>query len=180
MSRTRTMRIIDLYNRSERRPGSTCWHWLGAKSGGSVRIWTLDFDRAEKRTMSGPKAVWNIAKQRGTGDRLAFMTCVNMLCVNPDHVSSAPDKAAIGAHIRAVGARVGTAVESRRANIARAHVANGITVTPPDVVRAIRAAPAAMTNIAIAAQHGILHHQTVSRIRRRLSRRDVIDERAAA
>ena len=168
------LRIGDLYARSERRPGSNCWHWLHAMSsdGVSPRIWTLDHDRTEKRVMSGPRATWNIAHGRGLGDRLAYMHCCNSRCVNPQHVRTAADKAEIGAHIAANGKRKGTSVEQRAANARKGWAARGITVTPPEIVRAVRAASG--TNVAIGVRFGIAH-QVVSRIRRSDSHRAVLE-----
>jgi hypothetical protein len=127
--------------------------------------------------MSGPRAVWNIAKQCGLGQRLAYMHCVTSLCVNPEHVYSASDKAEIGANVVRSGKRKGTAMAARRANAAKAHIANGITVTPPEVVRAIRAVGigrGTATNIELAAKYGIWH-TTVSMIRRGKSHRHLLE-----
>jgi hypothetical protein len=93
-------------------------------------------------------------------------------------VASAVNKAEIGANVRATGRRKGTAIEARRANIAKAHAARGIKVTPDAVVRSILAAGPEPTNIALAAQFGICH-QTVSMIRRGKSRTMVLEEAAA-
>lgn len=85
-----TTRTIDLYNNSYRCHGSSCWHWMGAKSkDGTPRIYTLDYDRSEKRLMSCANAVWHISQNRGLGDLVAYRTCATRDCVNPEHVSVA-------------------------------------------------------------------------------------------
>lgn len=168
------LRIADLYARSERRPESNCWHWIGAVSsdGVSPRIWTLDHDRVEKRVMSGPRAVWNIAHGRGPGERLAYMHCCNSRCVNPQHVRTAADKAEIGARLAEHGKRKGTNMEQRVANASKGWAARGITVTSPEIVRAVRAAVG--TNVAVGLRLGIAH-QVVSSIRKGKSHRGVLE-----
>lgn len=165
-------RIADLDARSLRDAATHCWHWQGAKAAeGIPRIWTFDHERGEKRCMSGPKAVWNIAHQAAPRPGwLVFRSCVTPDCVNPAHHAQAPDKAAIGQHIARRGGRKGTHLEARRANAAKAHAARGITPTPAEVVLAIRSMSG--TNVAIAAATGV-RHQVVSQIRRGESRRGV-------
>jgi len=164
--------IEDLKSRSVRDPVTHCWHWQGAFSAGNPRIWTLDHERIEKRSMSGPKAVWNIAHGKPPMDRLVFRACGCKECVNPAHLKTAKDKAEIGEHIRRAGFRKGTATEARRANALKAIEAMGIVPTAPDVVIAVRAATG--TGIAIAAQFG-LSHQTVSKIRRGESHKHLLE-----
>jgi hypothetical protein len=145
-----------------------CWLWQGAASTeGTPRIYTFDHERGEKRTMSGPRAMWNIAHQEAPPSwaPLVFRCCGKAACVNPAHLRTARDKAEIGLHIRRSGHRVGTALESRQASQRLAMAAQGITPTAPDVVRAIRAANPAETSVALAARHHMAV-QTVSRIRR--------------
>lgn len=151
-----------------------CWHWLGATSvDGSPRIWTWDHERGEKRAMSGPKAVWNIAHQAAPlPGWFVFRRCVVTDCVCPVHLAEARSRAEIGLHIRRNGARKGVNYEGRLANLRKAWAANGITATSDDVVRACRSAPAATTNLALAALYGICH-STVSMIRRGKTRREV-------
>jgi len=152
-------------------PRTFCWHWQGAKSTEGVpRIWAFDHERGDKRVMPGPKAVWNIAFARAPRG-LAFRRCGCTDCVNPAHHGEAPDKAAIGLHVRRAGWRKGTHVEQRRASLAKAQRAAGVTPTPAHIVAAIRSADPKTTNVAMAAQFGITH-QTVSEIRRGNSRRD--------
>jgi len=172
MGKHAALRIVDLHYRSERRPGSTCWWWLGAMASDKVspRIWTLDYERIEKRAMTGPRAVWSIKHQAGMGTRLAFMACMNSSCVNPEHVGTAADKAEIGAHIAASGKRKGNSTKQRRANVRKAWAATGVAITPPEVVRALRASVG--THKALGIAFGMAH-STVSRIRRFESHRDV-------
>ena len=151
-----------------------CWNWQGAMSRGQPRIWTLDYARVEKRGMSGPLAAWHIAHQEPPRPGwLVYRGCQNTQCLNPAHLRQAPDKAAIGQHIRLAGTRRGTAVESRRENIAKAHAKNGITPTPDAIVLAIRAAGEAPTNYELAARFGV-RHSVVSRIRLGKTRASVV------
>lgn len=156
-------------------PATHCWHWLGAKCADGVpRIWTVDHERIEKRSMSGPKGLWNIA--HGQAPRkgwLVFRSCMCTDCMNPAHLSQAASKADIGLHIRRCGNRKGTALEARRANALLAQAASGIVVTPPDVVRAIRACDRSTSNSSIARTYG-LSNQTVGKIRRGESHRSVV------
>ena len=165
------MRVADLRDRS--RPHGTCWLWAGAACCGSPRIFTFDYDRGEKRTMSGPRAVWSISQRSALGSRLAFMRCCVSSCVNPDHVGSAASKAEIGAHHAAAGVRKGTNVEQRRAAIRVAWERTGCQPTAPAIVLAIRAAGPGPSNMALAREHGI-GHTTVSRIRRGESHRALL------
>ncbi len=176
MKRTGCLRVVDLYARSERREGSDCWWWLGAKAadGVSVRIWTVDHDRAEKKSISGPKAVFNIAQGAGTGKRWAFMRCVNSTCVNPNHVGLAIDKAEIGRHIAKHGKRKGNSTEARRANVRKAWAAQGVSPTPPAAVHAIRSAGPKVTNVELGLKHGITP-STVSMIRLNKSHKHLLE-----
>lgn len=165
--------VTNLKNRSERREGSACWHWLGATAkDGTPRIYTVDYDRAEKRPMSGPKAVFFIAQRCPLNGRLAYRSCFTAGCVNPDHIRTAATKGEIGRAVIAAGSRKGTHTEQRRANIAYAHQASGCLPTPRAVVLAIREAPKSVTGRQLAELHNI-SHQTVSRIRRNESHREV-------
>ena len=174
MSGRGVLTIQDLRARSKVDVGG-CWHWLGAKStDGAPRIYTLDYERKEKRSMSGAKAVWNIAQCCApTPGFLAFRRCMITDCVNPVHIGLARDKAEIGVHTARTGKRKGTQLEQRRANLAKAHAANGNAPTPTEVVRAIRAADKSITGLALAEKFGICN-RTVSRIRRGQSHRDVL------
>lgn len=164
MSGRGVLRIADLYARSERQPGSQCWVWTGgyASDRVSVRIWTFDHDRGEKRVMSGPRAVWNIAHGTGLGGRMAFMRCVNSACVNPAHVGSAADQAEIGLRIAENGKRKGKNHEVNRRNAEKATLARGWKLTPPAVI--LQIVRESGTNVAIAARLGV-SHQLVSRVR---------------
>lgn len=164
--------VSDLKARSVRDSATHCWHWQGAKAtDGTPRIWTVDHERAEKRCMSGPKAVWNIAHCCAPRPGwLVFRRCVTRDCVNPSHMAQARDKSEIGDHIARNGARKGKNLAARRANAAKGRAALGIVDTPPEMVRLIRSLSG--TNVSIALQTGV-SHGAVSRIRRLQSRSEV-------
>lgn len=152
-----------------------CWLWQGATAtDGTPRLQTLDFRAIEKRTMSGPSAVWNIAHQAPPMlGWLVFRVCGHKLCLNPAHLKEARNRAGIGLHIRRAGYRVGTHTDVRRANLVLARAATGLLPTHPDIVLAIRAAPRTTTATELAALYGIAI-QTASRIRRGESHKLVI------
>jgi hypothetical protein len=152
---------------------SGCWAWQGAMGAGNPRIHALDYDRCEKGTLSGPKAVYFIAFRAPLRGRLAYRCCFRPDCVNPDHIRTAADKAEIGRALSASGMLKGTAMDARRRNAARANAARGVVPTPDAVVLALRAAPASVTNIALAQLHG-MDHRTASRIRLGKSRLGVV------
>lgn len=157
-------------------PVRHCWVWQGAASGNppTPRIWTLDYARSEKRSMSGPLAAWHIAHQAPPRPgNLVFRGCMNALCLNPAHLRQARDKAEIGLHIRLSGSRIGNATEARRANVRLAQDACGIVRTPAEIVRAIRAAPKHVLSLELSRLHGI-GRTVVSRIRRGESHRDIV------
>jgi hypothetical protein len=151
---------------------SGCWLWqYGCSSDGVPRIHTLDYERGDKRVMSGPKAAWNIA--HGAAPRrgaLVFRRCQQARCLNPVHLALAESKAAIGLHIRRAGTRKGTAVESRRRNAQRGRAQRGIVSTPNAAVMAITLAPPEMPSGVLAERFG-LKASVVSRIRRFETRR---------
>lgn len=151
-----------------------CWEWLGATSSDGVpRLHTFDHKRGEKRTMSGPKAAWNVAHQRAPLDGwIVGRRCGNRLCMCPVHLAEFRSQAALGEHIRRAGWRVGTHVEQRRASQRLAALASGKAPTPEHVVRAIRCAPMSIPASELARLYGIAH-QTASRIRRGQSHRGV-------
>lgn len=170
--------VAELRERCDVDPVTHCWHWRGATSNGSPRIWAFDHRLGDKRTMTGALAVWNIAFGRAPRT-MAFRGCVSRTCLNPAHLREAGTKAEIGQHIRRTGALKGLHLEVRRANVARAHEACGIVPTPAAIVLAIRAAPAKVTAVALAAQYGMAH-QTVGRIRRGESHRHLLPVQEAA
>jgi hypothetical protein len=175
-TRTRGIATIpDVRARSILDPLTGCWHWQGAKAWDGVpRIHAFDHARGEKRVMCGPQAVWNIAHGESPAPKLAFRACTCTDCVNPVHLRLARDKAEIGLHIRRRGNRKGKALEARRANARLAQIAAGHTPTPPEVVMAVRSAPAVVTNRELAALHGITD-KVVSRIRRGESHRHLLE-----
>lgn len=148
--------VESLKERCKVHPVTHCWEWQGAMSEGHPRVWTLDYERVCKRVMSGPLAAWHIAYQAPPRPGcLVFRACQNILCLNPAHLREARDKGEIGTHIRRLGSRVGTALESRRANILRAHAANGIRITPREKVLAVRAADRSLNNTQVGAMLGL-------------------------
>lgn len=157
-------------------PVTGCWHWKGAKAlDGTPRMWAVDYEMLVKRSMSGPKAMWGIA--HGEAPRkgwLVFRSCVCRDCLNPVHLSQARDKKEIGEHIARSGRRKGNSVEQRRASVRLAWAAAGVTPTPPEIVRAIRAADQSTTNKALGLQFGI-SCTTVGRIRLGQSHRDLLE-----
>lgn len=153
-----------------------CWLWRGAvhSRSGLPILHTFDHARGEKRTMSGPVAAWNIGHQAAPArGRIVFRACCQTLCLNPAHLREARSRAEIGEHIRRSGVRKGLHLEARRESLKLAHQALGRTLTPPDIVRAIRAAPAGTTGRALAALHR-LSRSCVSRIRRGETHREVV------
>lgn len=155
-----------------------CWLWQGALSTDGVpRLHTLDYDRGEKRTMSGPKAAWYIANGTRLPEwaQLVYRGCLHDQCLNPVHLRLARDRVDIGLHIRLNGKRKGTHMEQRRANVAKAQIASGHAPTPAEVVTAIRLAPKDVSSLQLSRQHGIAH-QTVSRIRRGESHRHLLQD----
>ncbi len=166
-----TLTISDLRAKSkiDPQPGG-CWHWQGARSkiDGLPRIWTLDYERMEKRVISGPKAIWNIA-HGAKPNGIVYRRCGCADCVNPVHIGIARDMKEIGAHISRSGRRKGTNMEQRRAAAAKGRAAQGQRVIPDAVVIAIRNAPASVTSAELAALHKIDHSHTC-RIRRGTAR----------
>ena len=171
--------IDDLRARSIIDPVTRCWHWQAAKTNGVPTMWTIDYDRQEKRTLSGARAVWMICHQEPLHDWLVYRSCVCTDCVNPVHLARARTKAEIGAHISRNGKRKGTHLEQRRAGVKRMWEASGVKVTSPEIVLSIRAADPGLSNAALGILHGI-SPQTVSRIRRGESHRHLLPEMVAA
>ena len=167
--------IDKLRERCDVDPATHCWIWQGAVNARSKTpvLYAFDHARADKRAMSGPLAAWNIAHAAAPlPGSLVFRCCGSTLCLNPAHLREARSRAEIGLHQRRAGYRKGTSVEARRENVRLAWAAQGIVVTPPEAVRAIRSAPSSVTGRALAERFGI-SPQAVSRIRRGLSHRDV-------
>lgn len=152
-----------------------CWKWTGgASSDGTPRLHTFNHETGSKQTMSGPKAVWNIA--HGEAPRRGWFvmrSCGNRACMNPVHMAQFRSRVEMGEHIRLAGWRKGTHVEARRAAQRLACVAAGCPPTPEHVVREILALADSMTQTALAERYG-LARQTVSRIVRRESHRHIV------
>ena len=158
-------------------PVTHCWNWLGGNAtphGNDMPVlWAFDHARGEKRTMTGPLAVWNIAHGEAPHPgQLVFRCCGNGLCLNPAHLRRANSRAEIGLHQRRSGSRKGTAVAARTENLRRAWAVRGIVPTEQATVSAVRAAGPEITGRALAQLHGI-SEKTVSRIRRGQSHKGV-------
>lgn len=174
--------IADVRARCKIDPVTRCWHWQGALSSDGVpRIHTLDYGRAEKRSMSGPLAVWNIAHNAPPlPGHLIFRRCQNSVCLNPVHLGEAASKAEIGLHIRRAGTRKGKSTATRLANLRKAQIASGSMPTPDETVLAIWAVPRAEATNRVLAQRFNVAEQTVSRIRRGESFRHLTAASSAA
>lgn len=167
--------LADVRERCSVDPATGCWHWLGTMTKrGSPRIYAVDLDRSDKRVMPATRAVWMLAFGTAPGRLMIYRSCFVADCVNPQHLRPAESKAQIGAKLRASGKRKGTSLEQRRASVAKAMAAQGIVPTAPAVVLAIRAEPAGVTGMQLAAKYG-LAAQTVSRIRRGQSHRHLLE-----
>ena len=157
--------IADLLARSRVDRNSHCWHWLGAFGTGTPRIWTLDHARLEKCSMSGPRAVWNIAHgEAPLPGHFVMRSCASPDCVAPVHHRQVPNRQAMGDHIRLSGRRKGKNLDACRQNAAKAHAARGIVPTPVHIVQAILDAGDGPTNLELAARFRVAH-TTVSNIR---------------
>lgn len=157
--------LADIKARSAVDPVTHCWHWQCAKSvDGTPRMHVFDNLVGEKRVLSGPAGVWNVAHGRSPSPSLAYRCCGTTDCVNPAHMRLAANKTELGVHIARSGRRKGTALESRRANIRKAHEVTGRHATPDDIARAILQAERSVTGRALARHYGI-SEQVVSRIR---------------
>ena len=157
-------------------PLTHCWLWQGARNTRSQlpMVYAFDYTLGDKKSMSGPRAVWQIA--HGEAPRpghLIYRCCNQVLCLNPAHLRQAATKAEIGVHVRRSGRLKGRELSpAQRAVLPRSWAAQGIVPTGPDAVRAIRAAGPEVTGVQLALEHGI-SPQTVSRIRRGESHRGV-------
>lgn len=136
-------------------PITGCWNWTGATHrSGTPSIYTIDYGRADKRTMSGPVAMWNIAHNESPGDWTVFRRCMNCACLNPVHLARAKTRAELGLHITRSGKHKGTNLEQRYASLKRAREARGQTPIPRESVLAIRAAVGEST-ASLAERHSI-------------------------
>lgn len=157
--------LADIKARSAVDPVTHCWHWQCAKSrDGTPRMHVFDHLVGDKRVLSGPAGVWNLAHGGSPWPKLVYRCCGTKDCVNPAHMRLAADKAELGLHIARSGRRKGTALESRRANIRKAHDVTGRHATPDEVAAAILSASRSVTGRALAKHYGI-SEQVVSRIR---------------
>lgn len=175
--------VDDLRARCVTNRATHCWEWQGARQcrgpnaeKGMPVMHAFDHARGEKRTMSGPKAVWNIAHGRAPlpGYRV-FRACGCTTCVNPAHMREAKNQAEIGLHLRRSGALKGREMSAAaRAVLRKSHEAAGIVYIPDEKVEAIRSASPEITGRELSRRLGV-SEQAVSRIRRGVRRRDARD-----
>ena len=160
--------VVDLYRRSVVDPYSGCWHWQGAKrKDGVPSIWAHDYDRKERRTMAGPRAVWSIANKSSPPGVVYRVCCRD--CVNPRHMLVAKTRTDMIERHKAVGKfKTDAAAAARVDNLRAARVAAGSVDTPPELVIAVRNADPSETGRDIARRLGI-GEGVVSRIRRGVS-----------
>jgi len=156
--------LDDVYAKCIVDPATRCWIWRGAGSKDhKVRIYTVDHATATKRTMSGPTAIWNIAHgEAPPAGWEPYRWCSSSMCCNWAHIRLACGHAGVMKHIAVSGRWKGTHVEQRRASARKGQLAQGMRITPENVVRQILASQG--TNVSVAARLGV-HHSVVSRIR---------------
>lgn len=169
--------VDDVRARCRVDPVTRCWEWQGAMRSRDRQqqpaMHAFDHAAGEKRTMTGPRAVWNIAHGSAPlPGYIVFRACCNRLCLNPVHLREARSLAEVGEHRRRAGVEKGKHVEAKRANIRKAHAAAGVVYTPDSVVAEIRSADASVTGRSLSHRLGVSEN-TVSRIRRGLRRCDV-------
>lgn len=139
--------VTDLFKRSTREPGSGCWNWGGGTTGnGSVSIYTLDYTRGEKRSMSACSAVWNITHGKGVPEGVTlYRCCANRRCVNPDHVMPAKSLSeARYAYLARVSRRPPSITAKFMASIQRNL---GVSLIPDDVALKVLAMPGTCTEV---------------------------------
>jgi hypothetical protein len=156
--------VQDLLARSRRDPFTHCWHWLRAMSHGKPAIHTYDHEFGDKRVMSGPRAVWNIAHGESPGARVIWRRCGHRDCVNPAHMQAMPDHASMFAAMTRQGRYKGARSDAQKEITLRMRMKLAQNITPMHVADEIRGMPKTVTGRAIAQQFG-LSETTVSRIR---------------
>lgn len=129
-----------------------CWLWLGTCCGSTPKVRAFDPAIGEKRAMSVQRAMWFAAFGRWPAGK-AFSGCSTPGCVNPTHLREARDQAALVQYLGRTGRLRGLNTEQRAAAARKGRAAQGTKDTPPDVVRAIRAATG--TDTAIARRFGV-------------------------
>jgi hypothetical protein len=157
--------VSDLRARCVIDPASQCWIWQGGTSRNTPSVYTLDYLRAEKTALPGPRAAWYIANQRPAlpGWIMARGMKCHSLCMCPAHVRVYSSRTELRTAEGLSGRHKGIVSEARKASLRRAWaVGNG--VTPPDVVAAIQAADATVQGRTLARLYGV-SDSTVSNIR---------------
>lgn len=160
--------VDDLKAWSVRKAADFCWHWKGCH-----RIHTFCHDRGQKRSMTIPQAVWNIAHGEGLGRMIPFRTCATPNCVCPAHYRLAGSHAEMMGVIQRLGRWKGKGIEAKIKNLRHAW-AKQDNITPDHIVRQIRSAPPEKTNVQISTETGVTVW-CVSRIRRGESRKGVME-----
>lgn len=146
--------VDDLRERSGRDPVTLCWHWKFSTSNGRPAMWTFDYDRGEKRVLSGPRGVWFIAHGTPLGNRIAYMRCFTSDCVCPVHVAYASTRAELNSALGRSGKLDGHH-EARRRGLEAAWAARHKQWTPPDVIAEVRRLSGTMSASAISRELGI-------------------------
>lgn len=155
--------VADIRDRCKVDPATHCWQWTGAASDGNQpRMHAFCHRVGEKRTMSGPEAVWNIAHGESPAGWLVYRTCCNVggLCLNPAHLKRARNREEGGRIIRSSGRLKGVRTEAQIQSTRETMLKRGIKTLPDATVLAIRAQPAGRMNIDIAREFGVA--ETVS------------------
>jgi len=154
--------IEDLRINSERRPGSDCWHYLGALDRhGCPRIYTFDHRRIEKRLLGAATAVFNIAKGSSPHPLVPYRWCWTSDCVHPGHIALARSQGDLMRRLGAAG-RLSGEKKMTRERLDQAAGVFGAEVTPDEVVRQVLQSKE--SGVATAKRLGI-SQQVVSRIR---------------
>lgn len=159
--------IDDLRERCDVDPVTRCWIWRGCvDETGYPRIHAFDPERGEKRSMAGARAAWCIAHgEAPLPGYYVYRSCGHRKCLNPVHLRQVKDRAEAGKLIEARGSAKGKRSYEKTIEISRKGWAKqGLQITPPEIVLAIRAAPPEITGRALAKLHGV-SEQRVSAIR---------------
>ena len=96
-----------------------CWHWLGGTVNGRPRVSCREPGETRRTSMSAARAVFILVHGRAPRG-IAFMGCQSTDCASPVHVREGATRGAVGQHHRLSKRLVGTALEQRRQNAAKA------------------------------------------------------------
>ena len=86
-----------LFKRCDIDHASGCWLWLGATNGaGAASVYTWDYERGEKRSMTGSRAAWGLMHKRAVlPGFVAYRVCIRRRCVWPSSKTSNRPKAIV-------------------------------------------------------------------------------------